>query len=60
MGGVSQAAYHGVPVVALPFFGDQPSNAGQAVARVCNLNPESLTSMTLPTWLEPGFMLPVA
>ncbi|CAL8464217.1 g3752 [Coccomyxa elongata] len=28
-----EAAYHGVPVVALPFFGDQPSNAGQAVAR---------------------------
>ncbi|BDA49336.1 UDP-glucuronosyltransferase 2A1 [Coccomyxa sp. Obi] len=28
-----EAAYHGVPVVALPFFGDQPGNAGQAVAR---------------------------
>ena len=33
--GMSQAAYHGVPVVALPFFGDQTGNAGQAVARVC-------------------------
>lgn len=34
MSSMSQAAYHGVPVAALPFFGDQPGNAGQAVARV--------------------------
>ncbi len=30
-----QAAYHGVPIVALPFFADQPANADKAVARVC-------------------------
>ncbi len=29
-----QAAYHGVPVVGLPFFGDQPGNADKAVAKV--------------------------
>lgn len=32
-----QAAYHGVPIVALPFFADQPANADKAVARVRRL-----------------------
>jgi UDP:flavonoid glycosyltransferase YjiC (YdhE family) len=32
--GVWQAAYHGVPVIGLPFFGDQPGNADKAVAKV--------------------------
>lgn len=31
---VEQAAYHGVPIVGLPFFGDQPGNADKAVAKV--------------------------
>ena len=31
-----QAAYHGVPVVGLPFFADQPANAGKIVAKVNN------------------------
>lgn len=39
MSSMSQAAYHGVPVAALPFFGDQPGNAGQAVARVWTFYP---------------------
>lgn len=29
-----QSAYHGVPIVALPFFADQPDNAGKVVAKV--------------------------
>lgn len=52
MSGVSQAAYHGVPVAALPFFGDQPGNAAQAVARVRDIsttprNPNSTLQMLL-------------
>lgn len=31
---MSQAAYHGVPIVALPFFADQHENADKAVGRV--------------------------
>ena len=29
-----QAAYHGVPIVGLPFSGDQPDNAAKVVAKV--------------------------
>ena len=29
-----QAIYHGKPVVAMPFFGDQPNNADKMVAKV--------------------------
>ena len=29
-----QAAYHGVPVVAMPFFADQPLNTMKAVSKV--------------------------
>ncbi len=35
---MSQAAYHGVPIIALPFFGDQPGNADKAVAKVTSLS----------------------
>ena len=31
---VRQAAYHGVPVIGLPFFADQPGNADKAVSKV--------------------------
>ncbi|XP_078602710.1 UDP-glucuronosyltransferase 1A5-like [Branchiostoma floridae x Branchiostoma japonicum] len=31
--GVSEALHHGVPMVCVPFFGDQPSNAARVVAR---------------------------
>ncbi|KAL9929451.1 UDP-glycosyltransferase UGT5-like isoform 1-T1 [Glossina fuscipes fuscipes] len=31
-GGVAEAQYHGVPMVALPLFGDQGSNAAKVVA----------------------------
>lgn len=30
-----QAIYHGKPVVGMPLFGDQPSNADRVVAKVC-------------------------
>jgi len=29
-----QAIYHGKPVVAMPFFGDQPNNADKMTAKV--------------------------
>lgn len=29
-----QAIYHGKPVVAMPFFGDQPNNADKMIAKV--------------------------
>ena len=29
-----EAAFHGVPIIALPFFADQPGNADKAVAKV--------------------------
>lgn len=32
--GCEQALYHGKPVIAMPFFGDQPSNADRVVAKV--------------------------
>ena len=32
-----QAAYHGQPIVALPCFGDQFSNADKVVAKVCRM-----------------------
>ena len=47
MWSMSQAAYHGVPVAALPFFGDQPGNAGQAVARVWTSYPFLYTCIPL-------------
>ncbi|BDA49333.1 UDP-glucuronosyltransferase 2A1 [Coccomyxa sp. Obi] len=31
--GLYEAAYHGVPIAALPFFADQPENADKAVGR---------------------------
>ena len=31
---VMQAIYHGKPIVGMPFFGDQPSNADRVVAKV--------------------------
>ena len=31
----SQAVYHGVPIVAMPFFGDQPMNAQKVISKVC-------------------------
>ena len=33
---MSQAAYHGVPLIALPFFAEQRENADKAVRRVRN------------------------
>ena len=32
-----QAVYHGKPVVGMPFFGDQPSNADRVVAKVMHI-----------------------
>lgn len=32
---VSQAAFHGVPIAALPFLAEQQENADKAVGRVC-------------------------
>ncbi len=32
-----QAIYHGKPVVAMPFFGDQPDNADRVVAKVTSV-----------------------
>ncbi|XP_032585090.1 UDP-glucosyltransferase 2 [Drosophila mojavensis] len=31
-GGIAEAQYHGVPMVAMPIFGDQPSNADNMVS----------------------------
>lgn len=31
--GLYEAAYHGIPIAALPFFADQPENADKAVGR---------------------------
>lgn len=30
-----QAVYHGVPIVAMSFFGDQPINAQKIISKVC-------------------------
>jgi hypothetical protein len=48
---VSQAAYHGVPIVVLPFFADQHENADKAVGRVRMFPPSACMqakSSTLP------------
>jgi hypothetical protein len=34
-----QAIFHGKPVVAMPYFGDQPSNADKMVAKVIPSHP---------------------
>ena len=34
-----QAIFHGKPVVAMPYFGDQPSNADRMVAKVIPSHP---------------------
>lgn len=39
---VMQAIYHGKPIVGMPFFGDQPSNADRVVAKVSSF-PEGLS-----------------
>ena len=31
---IVQAIYHGKPIVGMPFFGDQPTNADRVVAKV--------------------------
>lgn len=33
-----QAIYHGKPIVALPFFGDQSNNADKLINKACLLN----------------------
>ena len=45
-----QAAYHGVPVVAMPFFADQPLNAMKAASKV---------QVTL-TWITYHYFDPLA
>ena len=33
-----QAIYHGKPIVGMPFFGDQSTNADRVVAKVIRLS----------------------
>jgi hypothetical protein len=61
-----QAAYHGVPMVALPFLGDQPEIADKVVGRVRMLNSNHWTSVphprkitAAPLW-QPCWLLPVS
>ncbi|XP_035682287.1 UDP-glucuronosyltransferase 1-2-like [Branchiostoma floridae] len=44
--GVSEALHHGVPMVCVPFFGDQPSNAARVVARGLGVKVEFSTVTT--------------
>ncbi|KAH8255436.1 hypothetical protein KR038_002918, partial [Drosophila bunnanda] len=43
-GGVTEAQYHGIPMLALPVFGDQPSNANAMVEQGFGLS-QSLLSL---------------
>ena len=43
--GPMQAAYHGVPVVALPFQEFQPENAAKMIARVRHPYPDCAAGM---------------
>lgn len=51
-----QAAYHGVPIAALPFFADQPENADKAVGRVGDTN-QPLSACTVAVILEKMLLL---
>ncbi|KAH8381158.1 hypothetical protein KR200_006458, partial [Drosophila serrata] len=42
-GGVTEAQYHGIPMLALPVFGDQPSNAAAVVEQGFGLTQSLLT-----------------
>ncbi|KAH8282529.1 hypothetical protein KR054_008203, partial [Drosophila jambulina] len=42
-GGVTEAQYHGIPMLALPVFGDQPSNANAMVEQGFGLTQSLLT-----------------
>ncbi|EDW04021.1 UDP-glycosyltransferase UGT5 [Drosophila grimshawi] len=42
-GGVAEAQYHGVPMLALPIFGDQPANAEVMVASGFGISLDMLT-----------------
>ena len=42
-----QAIFHGKPVVAMPYFGDQPSNADRMVAKVI---PSQSLRQRLQSW----------
>ncbi len=45
MNGVWEAVYHGVPMVAVPLFGDQPDNAQRIVTRGIGVQVD-ITSLT--------------
>ncbi|XP_066287470.1 UDP-glucuronosyltransferase 2C1-like [Branchiostoma lanceolatum] len=44
--GLSEALHHGVPMVCMPFFGDQPTNAARVVARGLGVKLEFTTVTT--------------
>ncbi len=59
---IAQAAYHGIPVVGLPVFGDQPDNVMKAVYRGFGLmippgtiTADSLLAAALRVMAEPSF-----
>ncbi|CAL8466391.1 g5927 [Coccomyxa elongata] len=59
---IYEAAYHGIPVVGLPVFGDQPDNVMKAVYRGFGLmippgtiTTDSLLAATLRVMAEPSF-----
>uniref|UniRef100_A0A1A9X0P9 Cytochrome b5 heme-binding domain-containing protein n=1 Tax=Glossina brevipalpis TaxID=37001 RepID=A0A1A9X0P9_9MUSC len=53
-GGFAEAQYHGVPMIALPVFGDQPGNADKVVASGYGLRLDllSLTDSQLRTAID--------
>ena len=53
-GAWSQAAFHGVPIVGIPVFGDQPDNVMKAVNRGLGLmiSPGTITAASLRRAVE--------
>lgn len=46
---MTQAVYHGVPIIAMPFFGDQPMNAQKVISKVCDKPTAPFWDINLPS-----------